>query len=63
MGAKDIIPDKGGIIIENMDEEKLYEIIRGLTSEKLAEMNANIVKHGSIMTVKNMTNEIMSKCY
>ena len=63
VGAKDIIPDKGGIIIENMDEEKLYEIIRGLTSGKLVEMNANIVKHGSIMTVKNMTDEIMSKCY
>ena len=46
-----------------MDEEKLYEIIRGLTSEKLVEMNTNIVKHGSIMTVKNMTDEIMSKCY
>ena len=63
VGAKDIIPDKGGIIIENMDEGKLYEIIRGLTSEKLVEMNTNIVKHGSIMTVKNMTDEIMSKCY
>ena len=63
VGAKDIIPDKGGIIIENMDEEKLYDAIKGLTFEKLVEMNANIVKFASIMTEKNMTEEIMSQCY
>ena len=63
VGAKDIIPDKGGIIIENMDEEKLYEVIKGLTFEKLVEMNANIVKFDSIMTEKNMTEKIMSQCY
>ena len=28
VGAKDIIPDKCGIIIENMDEEKLYENLK-----------------------------------
>ncbi len=63
VGAKDIIPDKGGIIIENMDEEKLYEAIKGLTFEKLVEMNANIVEFASILTEKNMTEEIMSQCY
>lgn len=63
VGAKDIISKKCGIIVNNINSENLYITIKNLTAAQLSNMNKNIINSGSIITLQDMTAEIMDKCY
>ena len=63
VGAKDIIADNAGIVINDITSEKLLYEIKGLTIEKLQIMNNSIVEHQDIMTIQAMTNRIYKECY
>ena len=63
VGAKDIIPDGGGIVLTDITPEKLAEAIRTLDSRKLCDMNAVIRKQVRISTIAFMSSEIAEQCY
>lgn len=63
VGAKDIIPKGCGILIEDIDKEKLRDAIGGLSPAYLETMNRNILEKVEIMTIERMTERIMSCCY
>lgn len=63
VGAKDIIPDGGGIVIEDMNSKRLKSAIAGLYKEQLAIMNQSIINHANIMTIQSMTEKIIDECY
>ena len=63
VGAKDIITDGAGIIIDNIDAEKLYWSIKALNSKRLEQMNQAIVESQKILTINEMCSEIEKKVY
>ena len=63
VGAKDILADGAGIVVENISAETLVDILRGLTSTTLTSMNMAIVNKQYIMTIQDMAKEITDKCY
>jgi len=63
VGAKDIIPDGCGIIVDIPNSENLKKVISGLTSNKLVEMNRNIMEKANICTLSEINEEIITKCY
>jgi len=63
VGAKDILVDGAGIIVEDISCDKLYDIINNLTSEKLIAMNKTILEHQHIMMMKEFSELINKKCY
>lgn len=63
VGAKDIVPEGCGIIIEQLDKEHLKQALRELTPTILRQMNQNILLKATIMSVEEMTQSIMEKCY
>lgn len=62
VGARDILPDGAGIIVENIASAKLADVIRGLTPEKLSQMNDVIITQVQLMTLPDMSSRIL-KCY
>lgn len=63
VGAKDIIANGCGIIIDDINSQKLKEVIAGITVKQLSLMNQNIIDKICINDVKKMTHEIMNQCY
>lgn len=63
VGAKDILVDGAGIVIDEIDSEKLYKTIKDLTVEKLKLMNKTIVDHQPILTIMEMSERIMKEFY
>ena len=63
VGARDILEEGAAIIIDDINCEKLYSVVRNLSAEKLAEMNRIIVEKQKIMTVGDMAIRIEEKCY
>lgn len=63
VGAKDIIPKRGGIIVDNITVHNLKEAIAGLNRDMLNEMNREILLKADIKTIEEMTKEIISECY
>ena len=63
VGAKDIIPEGGGIILENIDADALVNTIEHLNDEILNTMNSVILRTAKIKTLSEMTEEIISECY
>lgn len=63
VGAKDIIPMGGGIVIDNITSDKLKDEICKLNPTKLIAMNKSILDKAEIMTINQMCNQIMEKCY
>lgn len=63
VGAKDIIPEGCGIVIENMDTGKLCDTIRNLNPDVLEIMNQNILDDADILIMEQMTAEIAENCY
>lgn len=63
VGAKDIIPNGCGIVIEDMNVNKLQETIQSLDMNDLEKMNQNILDKAKIITIEQMTEEIMKRCY
>lgn len=63
VGAKDVIPEGCGIVIEDVDKDKLRDTIGGLNAVDLKTMNRNILDMAEIKTIAQMTDEIMERCY
>jgi len=63
VGAKDIIPADGGIVLENISVQSLENEINKLSAERLRDMNLAIVNGAKIKTLSDMVAEIMRECY
>lgn len=63
VGAKDIIADSVGIVIENINTEKLYGALKNLNTAALYKMNKAIIDNQSIMTIIEMAHEIENRVY
>lgn len=61
VGAKDIIPEDGGIVFYN--DQELKNTINSLAMTRLKEMNRNIVSSDPPMTEKKMCMEIINNGY
>lgn len=63
VGAKDILTNGAGIVVERITSEKLYMVLRSLSKDKLKEMNQAIVDNQNIMTLEEMSRIIEENCY
>lgn len=63
VGAKDILADGAGIVINEISSEKLFETLQSITAEKLKKMNKAIIECQSIKQINDMTKEIEKFCY
>ena len=63
VGAKDILADGAGIVIDDAKSDQLFNAIKGLNADMLHSMNKVIVDNQSILTIKEMSDMIEAKCY
>lgn len=63
VGAKDILTDGAGIVIEDITADKLRLVLDQLTPESLQQMNQCIVDNQDIMTLNDMSECIEKECY
>ena len=63
VGAKDILTEGAGIIVENITPEKLCSVFQSLTVGKLRAMNAAIVEKQPIMQIEDMSKQLEQICY
>lgn len=63
VGAKDIVPDGGGMIIADITADKLAEAIRQIDREKLQRMNGSISSHAEVLTISSISKAILEMCY
>ena len=63
VGAKDIMAEGVGIVIEGISGDKIAQTIGGLDSDKLKEMNRVILEKQEILTMDKMTQELIKNCY
>ena len=63
VGAKDILAQGAGIVIENIDAQKLTTILQEITPDKLRTMNKTIMKNQKIMLIEDMSKLIETCCY
>jgi len=63
VGARDILVDGGGLIIDEISSDKIYNVIKLLSSEDLIRMNKKICLSQKIKTLEFMSHEIMQFCY
>ncbi len=63
VGAKDILAHGAGIVIENINVEKLYNVIDNLSTEKLRQMNQIILDKQVIPDMADLALLMQEKCY
>ena len=63
VGAKDILVQGAGVVIDNIDAQKLFTILQNLTPDKLRAMNEIIVDKQTIMQIEDMSRQIEVSCY
>lgn len=63
VGAKDILVQGAGAVIENIDAQKLFTALQNITLDKLRAMNEIIVENQSIMQIEEMSRQIETSCY
>ena len=63
VGAKDILVNGAGIIIEDISSERLCKVLQRLTPGELKEMNQKIVAEQFIMQIEDMEEQIEKICY
>ncbi|MCD8325680.1 MAG: glycosyltransferase [Lachnospiraceae bacterium] len=63
VGARDIIPEGCGIIIDDMNSHRLAEVIAGLTADGLSRMNRAILEKYEVLTIERMNDQLMARCY
>lgn len=59
VGAKDIIPNGAGIVVKNITASKLAETIGRLNSDTLQQMNNTLLTNLKIMTIEEMSKQVM----
>ena len=52
-----------GVVIDNIDAQKLFTILQNLTPDKLRAMNEIIVDKQTIMQIEDMLRQIEASCY
>jgi len=62
VGAKDLVPTGGGLVIPDITAEKLADAVRQLNLQKLQSMNDVITNQMQIPSIASMSREIIS-CY
>lgn len=63
VGAKDILVDGAGIVVENISSENLCEVFQKITVGNLEKMNKVIVEKQTIMEIQDMSRQIEKQCY
>ena len=63
VGAKDILVQGVGDVIENIDIQKLFTTLQDITLDKLKAMNKTIVEKQPIMQIEDMSRLIEMSCY
>ena len=63
VGAKDILVQGAGIVIEDIDVQKLFTTLLNITPDKLRIMNKIIVEKQAIMQIEDMSRLIEKNCY
>lgn len=63
VGAKDILADGAGIVIDQISAEKLSNVLLTLDVPKLQQMNQVILDKQEIMTIEKMAWQIEKRCY
>ena len=63
VGAKDILVQGTGVVIENIDAQKLFTALQNITPDKLRAMNEIIVAKQTIMQIEDMSRQIETSCY
>lgn len=63
VGAKDILAEGAGIVIENICAENLLAAFQGLDTQKLKAMNKAIMDEQAILELSEMSGLIAKKCY
>lgn len=63
VGAKDILVQRGGVVIENIDVQRLFNALQDITLDKLKAMNKTIVEKQVIMQIEDMSRQIEMNCY
>lgn len=63
VGAKDVLADGAGIIIEDVKSNQLFEVFKNLDTKKLQSMNRTIINDQSILTIEEVTKRIELYCY
>ena len=63
VGAKDILNKNSGIVVNNINENKLLYVLKSINSEKLSYMNLEIVNNQNIITMEEMIKNIETYCY
>lgn len=63
VGAKDILADGAGIVVDDITSDKLCSVLEELTAQKLRSMNAAIVEKQPIMQIEDMTRKLEQICY
>lgn len=63
VGAKDILVNGAGIIIDDVKSDQLYNVIKNLDVRELRRMNKTIVDKQHILTIEEMVDQIEMKCY
>lgn len=63
VGARDILVPEAGIIIDDMDEDKLFQVMCDITPEKLKIMNQAICENQEIIVLDKVAQQIEMRCY
>lgn len=63
VGAKDILADGAGIIVDDITSDRLCNVLKNLTTADLRKMNENIVRKQPIMQIETMSMKIETDCY
>ena len=62
VGAKDIIPEGGGIVFDDISSEGILQVFRNLDGEKIVQMN-EVLCQTPVRTMEQMSREIRENCY
>lgn len=63
VGAKDILAQGAGIVMEEITAVKLRDLLNGLTSQQLSAMNKTILEDQEIPTIRQIASSIEEQCY
>lgn len=63
VGARDILAEGAGIVVERLTAKKLFDTLKRITSEQLVTMNRAILEKQEILTMRQMAELIEDGCY